>query len=190
MTFDRLQHNNLLTKLMAWGVQGVAHSLMSSYLLDRRQYIDIGNSISWDRAIRSGVPQGSVLGFLFNILINDMTDMQNEARTFYTWMIPASVSGPEASEVIRKVNTSFPHYQNGPAATALNLARKESKAVLFSTRGRQVPLCVELLLDNQLKLIANIGYLVTFLIVCRVGHPLLTYSELPLRRTLLRQTIA
>lgn len=166
--FDRLQHKTL-TKLTAYGVCGVAHSLMCSYdvfLLNRRQCVVIGN-ISSDRAIGSGVPQGSILGpLLFDVYINDMIDTQNEATIIlYADDTSLFVSGPVAGKVIHKVNALLFTLSEWSSSNGLKINNKKSKEILFRTRGRQVSLCDKLLIMYLLRLLANIRYLVSFSIL-------------------------
>ena len=50
------------------GLSENAVNLVSSYLADRKQCVQIGSSPSTFQAINKGVPQGSILGsLLFNI---------------------------------------------------------------------------------------------------------------------------
>ena len=73
--FDTVNHEILLGKLDYYGVSGVAHSLLSSYLSNRTQQTEINGTLSESGIIRHGVPQGSVLGpLLFLLYINDIKE--------------------------------------------------------------------------------------------------------------------
>ena len=71
--FDTVNHSILLAKLDRYGVRGLSHDLLKSYLYHRKQYSIINGFKSDIKEISCGVPQGSTLGpLLFLIYVNDM----------------------------------------------------------------------------------------------------------------------
>ena len=77
--FDTLNFNILLNKLQYYGIHGISLSLIRSYLTNRFQYVQFENSESDLSEIKTGIPQGSILGPLFfNIMINDIVNSSNK----------------------------------------------------------------------------------------------------------------
>ena len=80
--FDTVNHAILLKKLERYGIRGVPLQFFASYLTNRQQYVQMGNTVPSKQTMTCGIPQGSSLApVLFLIYINDLPNSSN-ALTF------------------------------------------------------------------------------------------------------------
>ena len=82
--FDTVPHQRLLKKLAAYGVTGNLHKWIASFLIGRTQCVNVDGTTSETAPVRSGVPQGTVLGpLLFLVYINDLAgEVSSSVRLF------------------------------------------------------------------------------------------------------------
>ena len=73
--FNRVNHSLLVHKLQCYGIRGSTITWIANFLIDWRQAVVVDGSCSSYARVRSGVPQGSILGHcLLLAYINDLPE--------------------------------------------------------------------------------------------------------------------
>ena len=71
--FDKVDHGILLNKLKKIGIKGKIGVWIHNFLSNKQQFVAANGTTSSEAQVRSGVPQGSVLGhLLFLMHISDI----------------------------------------------------------------------------------------------------------------------
>ena len=84
--FDKVWHEGLVSKLAQNGISGNLLKLFQNYLNNRKQRVVLNGSFYEYSKIRSGVPQGSILGpLLFLIYNNDLEKNIKSNINFYAF---------------------------------------------------------------------------------------------------------
>lgn len=87
--FDTIDHSILLNRLRhSFGLSGIVHQWLHSYLTGRTQVVRLGSHISSPVSLVCGEPQGSVLGpLLFAIYTSPKAHLIN----FFVWRQSAAI---------------------------------------------------------------------------------------------------
>ena len=140
--FDTINHDLLIAKLTHFNFSNSALCWMKSYLSDRKQAVQIGDSLSSYLTCSAGVQQGSILGpVLFSLYVNNLPDVcRNIKVQLYaddTVLYCHASSIKEAAAVLSGAMVPVSHWLQN---CCLHLNTKKPVCMLFSrqpTAGQQ-----------------------------------------------------
>ena len=147
-----VNHDILLRKLYTYGIRGVAHEWLKSYLSCRSQYVVFNGIESTKRTVTCGVPQGSILGpLLFLLYINDMACISN---ILYPMLFADDtnvfLSGRTANQLIRIMNGELLNIVDWLDSNKLSLNVSKTHFILFRSQGMRKPFINEdLIIKNE-----------------------------------------
>ena len=148
--FDTVPHQRLLSKLWQHGIDGDLLIWCTSFLSERTQRVKINTTLSRPSKVKSGIPQGSVLGPVFFIAyINDILQNMNYAT--------GSIFADD-TKIYAKVNSSGDgqrlqdDLQNGPGTWAVeNLMGFNANKCRVVHYGRDNPQCTYLINNVEIE---------------------------------------
>ncbi len=161
--FDTRDHQILIQKLHHYGIQGTQLNWFKNYLTDRTQAVKFNGEISSPLSLKTGVPQGSVLGpLLFLIYINDITyvsrllqeiifaddtSLISTLATFYTFK-PKTQN--DIAMLSNRINTELSKITDWLKINKLSLNVDKTKLMIFHTPQRNMELfnALNIKMDN------------------------------------------
>ena len=139
--FDTIDHDILIRKLNFYGIAGNSLNWFKSYLTNRKQYVQFKESTSSLSMIKTGVPQGSILGpLLFIIYMNDIAKVTDKFYfTIYaddtTLIAPICTfsinNKSDYATISRTINSELKLITDWLALNKLSLNAKKTKMMVF-----------------------------------------------------------
>ena len=107
--FDTVDGDIMIKKLHNVGMRGIAGDWFSSYLCDRKMYVDVSGQHSGEVGMNIGLPQESVTSpYLFSLYVNDMHRC-SDRLSFIHFADDTTVfmSGDDLAMLCRDVNSEL-----------------------------------------------------------------------------------
>ena len=128
--FDTISIDILLKKLEVYKIPS---PWFRSYLEDRFQFVQVGNSMSVEELITCGVPQGSILGpLLFLIYINDLPNCSSFLSLLFADDTTLTLSDNSIESLFLRANIELKKFEQWCFCNRLSLAPTKTRFILFS----------------------------------------------------------
>jgi hypothetical protein len=145
--FDKVPHQRLALKLHHYGIRGHTLKWIQSFLNNREQCVSVNGAHSQWSPVKSGVPQGSVLGpTLFLVYINDIVDdVKSNIRLFADdSILYREIRGPEDHAILQEdLSTVFKW------TDTWQMSFNASKCQLLTITRRTKPNLLNYSVDNK-----------------------------------------
>ena len=137
--FDTLSHEQLLSKLQGLGFGGTSLRWIRSYLSDRTQQVKMNGILSEKCVVKSGVPQGSILGpVLFIAFTTDFSHNFRDCKiTAYADDTQLLVEGRSIAEIKAKVERTLADAQSWFSKNSLKINPTKSEVMIFGKKKAQ-----------------------------------------------------
>ena len=133
--FDTVDHKILLQKLEHYGFRGQCYRYLSSYYQNRKQYVHINGHNSPTMTIKTGVPQGSIIGPLcFSLFINDLPLAVEENTVLFADDAAFIVTAENLEGLFNKLRNLFSDIHGYLRINRLVPNASKSKLMMFTSR--------------------------------------------------------
>ena len=139
-TFDVVDHNILLRKLQIYKFSPNAIRWFQSYLEYRQQALVTDNGLSEYAQVRSGVPQGSILGpTLFLLFINDLPlSLQYCSSDFYADDATFHTHDKDIHTIENRIQSDFNASKLWSTSNKMHIHYQKTSCMTIGTRQRLV----------------------------------------------------
>ena len=157
-----VDHLILLSKLEDMGITGMELQWFKSYLSNRKIRTSVNNELSGERLITKGVPQGSLLGPLFIIFINDINSVFSDCKAHLyadDTVICYSHKDPKIIEIF--LNKELGHLERWMVENNLKVNSDKTVCMLLGTNYmlKKQPLLNVNFKEQQLSQVKSFKYL-------------------------------
>ena len=134
--FDTIDHNILLTKLKRLGFDGLNLQWFETYLKGRQQYVQLDDISSNTQQIKTGVPQGSILGpLLFSIYTNDLINSHNSFSVSFADDISIVINDKNPETLSKKAEASLTNIMKWVDSNKLSLNIQKTSYIIISNKN-------------------------------------------------------
>ena len=142
--FDTLDHEILLWKLEHfYGIRGLPHKLLTSYVQDRQQHTVVGGYRLTTWGVTLEVPQGSSLGpLLFALYVNDLPQASNLTSTLFADDALLTISCANSANLQYGVNSKLQKVDEWMRYNKLSINYPKTTYMLINSNSSQVNLVI------------------------------------------------
>lgn len=146
--FDTMWHNGLIYKMIQKKFPNYIIKFIISYLSNRIFTVQIKNSLSDEKIINCGVPQGSVLGpILYTLYISDITTTANTNLALYADDTAIYTCSHRLNTIKNRLTKNANRIQKHYSKWKIKLNSSKTEAILLTRRRPKI--IPQIIFNNQ-----------------------------------------